>query len=248
MSTTTKAHALSPAEVEQFHRDGYLGPFDLFSPDEMAALRSEIEAVLESDPPDHTVRHHNRHLDSRTIWELTAQPKIVNRMNCVFGRDLLVWRTNFFIKHQNSTEIPWHQDAAYWPLEPAIVSSAWIAIDASTLDNGCVQIIPGSHRRILPTVPAPKGMEFNMMADMSDVDMSKMINLEMKAGQFILFNERTLHHSFANKSPNRRIGFAIRAILPIVRVLGKDSPQHKMMVLSGEDRMGFNELVDPPGT
>lgn len=247
MSTATQDHTLTPAEVEQFHRDGYLGPFDLFTPDEMAELRPRIDDVLASAPPDHTEHQHNRHLESRVVWDLASHPKIIGRMNCIFGPDLLLWRTNFFIKHQGGKEIPWHQDAAYWPIEPAIVSSAWIAIDDSTIENACVQIIPGSHRRILPTVPAGEEMEFHAMADMTDVDTSKMINLEMKAGQFILFNERTLHHSHRNDSPKRRIGLAIRTILPIVRVLRADSPRHKMVILSGEDRMGFNELTDPPG-
>ena len=64
--------ALSGAEVERFRRDGYLGPYSLCSADEMAALRPAIERVLETDPPVSHNRAHNRHLDSRALYDLAT--------------------------------------------------------------------------------------------------------------------------------------------------------------------------------
>ena len=81
--------------MARFRRDGYLGPFALCSPDEMAVLRPEIERVLATDPANGDGRVHNRHLDSRAVYDLATRPEIVERMACLYGPDLLLWRTNF---------------------------------------------------------------------------------------------------------------------------------------------------------
>lgn len=252
--------SLTPAQVEQFHRDGYLGPFAIASPGEVEMLRGQVEAVLARKPVDEATAanahflqgNHNRHLDSRVIFDLVTHPAIVQRMVRIMGPDLLLWRTNFFIKGAstslvtNDKEIPWHQDCNYWPIEPEVVVSAWLALDEVTVENSCVQIIPGSHRHILPTIPCGPEMAFVKMADPKLVDASRAVNMELRPGEFFLFNERTLHHSEPNRSGKRRMGVAVRVIPPIVRVLEADSVHHKMILIHGQDRLGFNPLMPPP--
>ena len=237
--------ALSAEEMDQFRTQGFLGPFGLCSPEEMGATRPAIEAVLESEPPDHRQKVHNRHLDHRLIWDLATDPEIISRMQCLYGDDLLMWRTNFFVKEPGAKEIPWHQDHNYWPLEPPIIASAWIAIDESTVENSCLQVIPGSHRRTLPHVRATADMGFVEMGDLDYLDLSQAVDLETRPGEFILFNERTVHHSESNRSQKRRIGLAVRVVVPIVSVLKYDAPEHALVQISGRDPMGFNKVVDP---
>ena len=237
--------ALSAEEMDQFRTQGFLGPFALCSPKEMGATRPAIEAVLESEPPDHRQKVHNRHLDHRLIWDLATDPEIIGRMQCLYGDDLLMWRTNFFVKEPGAKEIPWHQDHNYWPLEPPVIASAWIAIDESTVENSCLQVIPGSHRRTLPHVRATEDMGFAEMGDLDYLDLSQAVDLEMRPGEFILFNERTVHHSESNRSQKRRIGLAVRVVVPIVSVLKYDAPEHALVQISGRDPMGFNKVVDP---
>lgn len=131
IASTSAPAALSTAEMARFRRDGYLGPHKLCSPAEMAALRPAIEQVLDTVAP-HGSRGHNRHLDSRAVYDLATHPAIVERMAALYGPDLLLWRTNFFVKNRGSKAIPWHQDFNHWPLEPPVIVSAWIAVDPST--------------------------------------------------------------------------------------------------------------------
>ena len=145
---------LTEEEMLHFRTRGFLGPYSLCSEVEMAELRPAIEEVLETDPPNGKNRIHNRHLDSRVVYDLSTHPEILNRMVALYGADLLLWRTNFFIKYKGTKAIPWHQDFNYWPIEPPIIVSAWIAVDASTKENGNLQLIPGSHRKIIPHVKA----------------------------------------------------------------------------------------------
>lgn len=239
-------HALHAQEREQFWRQGYLGPYKLCSSEEMLSMHSKIEKVLETAPPDHNQVEHNRHLDSELIHNLATHPTIIKRMASLYGPNLLLWRTNFFIKEPGAKEIPWHQDFNYWPLEPPIIISAWIAVDSATLENSCLQIVPGSHRKVVPHVKATSDMAFNQMGDLGFVDTSTIVNLEMQPGEFVLFNERTLHHSEANRSDKRRIGLAVRVILPIVKVFDWDAPQHELIVVHGEDPVQFNQRNSDP--
>ena len=244
-TASTLAPALSATEMGRFRRDGYLGPFTLCPPAAMAALRPGIEQVLDTVPA-HGNRAHNRHLDSHAVYDLATEPAIVQRMACLYGPDLLLWRTNFFVKNRGSKAIPWHQDFNYWPLEPPVIISAWIAVDPSTRQNGNLQVIPGSHRSIVPHIEATPDVQFEEMADAGYYDARDLTDLEMQPGEFILFNERTLHHSEANHSDLRRIGLAVRAIIPIVKVLQYDSDDHTLQVIRGTDTMGFNRLAPPP--
>ena len=244
LAPTAAPAELSGAEMAQFRRDGYLGPYTLCSPAEMAELRPAIEQVLASEP-GHGNRVHNRHLDSRAVYDLATRPEIVERMACLYGPDLLLWRTNFFVKNRGSKAIPWHQDFNYWPLEPPVIVSAWIAVDPSTRQNGNLQVIPGSHRSIVPHIEATPDVQFQEMADAGYYDPRDLTDLEMQPGEFILFNERTLHHSEANHSDLRRIGLAVRVIIPIVKVLEYDSEDHTLQLIHGRDTMGFNRLGPP---
>lgn len=245
---TLSDHQLSREQCAKFVEDGYLGPFTMCSPDEMAEIRADVDHVI-STPPNSPQRHnaeHNRHLDSRVIYDLCTHPAIVGGMTSLYGSDLLLWRAHFWNKGPGAKEIPWHQDFNYWPLEPAVILSAWIAIDESTVENACVQVIPGSHRQIRPHIKATEDMAFHEMAKPGSYDPSEAVNLEMKPGEFILFNERTLHHSEPNRSQKRRLGLAARVILPFVNVLTYDSDDHGLMLIAGEDKLGFNRIVEPP--
>jgi hypothetical protein len=233
---------LTSDEIATFKAQGYLGPFPMMSPDEMAVITPGIVNITET-PPDTNHRFnllHNRHLDQALIMDLASHPAIVDRMVSLYGPDLLLWRTNFFVKQPGSKRIPWHQDFYYWPLEPPVICSAWIAIDPATAENSCLQVITGSHRKVIPHVKATEDMIFNEMGDEKYYDSEEAVDLEMKPGEFILFNERTLHHSHPNTSDKRRIGLAIRVILPFVTVLKYDSSDHVIPVIHGTDAMGFN--------
>lgn len=247
--------ALDIEEIDRFHTDGFVGPFAAMAPAEMASLRPAITELLASDPdpyPEqgfharHVPKNHNRFLDSELAFSLSTHPAIVDAATSIYGEDLLLWRAHFFDKGPGGKEIPWHQDYAYWPLEPAVIISAWLAIDLVTAENSCMQIVPGSHRRLIPHVKATPDMAFLEMADPDLVDeaideLGPPVDIELEPGQFILFNERVLHHSNANRSELPRCGLSIRLVPPMVKVLTYDSQNHALPIVSGTDRLGFNQ-------
>lgn len=250
MTTADSPIALTPDEINHFHHQGYLGPFAAVSPDEMATIRERIERdVLTADGPSDT-RTQARHLDHRFIYELAASEAIVGRLRSLIGDDIVLWTSYFFNKEPGGAEIPWHQDFNYWPIEPAINFSAWLAIDPVTTENSCVNVIPGSHRSVVPHIKAREGMAFRIEADPAQVKTDKAVAMELKPGEFFLFTEKLLHQSNANTSNMRRMGMAMRFTLPWVRVLDHEAPPlfpgHACVMVSGTDRFGFSRFTDPP--
>lgn len=245
-----KLFGLTLEEVHFFHDQGYLGPFARCTPDEMAVIRSRIETeVLTRDGPNPKSREHARHLDSRLMYDLCAHPAITERIAALIGPDIVLWSSNFWIKHPGGKEIPWHQDISYWPIDPPINITAWMAIDEVTRENSCVRIIPGSHKRALPNVKV-EGKWFEDATDMAFVDETKAIEMELKPGEFFIFSERLLHQSNANRSNRRRMGLAIRMTAPFVKVYHDQQPPlfpgHKNIMIRGEDRFGINQVTTPP--
>jgi hypothetical protein len=267
MQTTTAGEtrsagefSLTPGEVRQFHEQGFLPRFRLKSPEEMEPIRRTIGREVLGRPsawpgewtPGMCRFTQSRHLDSRPIWELCSDPRVVRRMASLLGRDLLLWRTNLWNKEPagddgpRSGEIPWHQDWFYWSMEPPMGVTAWLALDRTTRENSCVRVIPGSHKRAIPHVPV-HGKSFQTGADPALFDESQAVDMELEAGEFFLFNERLLHGSLPNRSRSPRLGLAIRVTVPFVRIAPEeDFVFHPLMVLHGSDEMGFNELCAPP--
>jgi len=242
-------YQLRANEADFFRDKGYAGPFTVMPPEEMAELRRYIdEELLTTDGQSHN-RLQSRHMDSRRIAELACHPAIISRMANLYGPDLIMWATYFFCKGPGGVEIPWHQDLSYWPLEPLINISAWIAIDKVTVENSCVQLIPGSHKAVYPTVKSSPDMAFATMTEPDCIDHSKVVNMELEPGQFFIFNEKTLHHSEPNRSNKRRMGMSVRVTLPIVKI-GQDEaplhPKHCAILACGKDYMGLNRLMDVP--
>jgi ectoine hydroxylase-related dioxygenase (phytanoyl-CoA dioxygenase family) len=262
--TTIASDELSPAEVARYREDGFLpGPYHLCSPEEMAETRERIEReVLGTDPPFADVipeeevrrgstRRQWRHLDKRLVYDLCAHPSVVRRMASLYGPDLILWRSLFFVKTPGGPASVWHQDWKSWPmLEPKITVTAWIAITEATLENSCMQLIPSSHKIEIPHIGSddPRVADFTH-PDPAYVDESKAVPVELKPGEFFLLDERVLHYAAAipQGSNRRRIGLAVRVTLPSVKVdHAQCFPGHKVVLINGQDRYGLNETTQPP--
>ena len=241
---------LTRDEVNFFVENGYLGPYAAMPPQEMASIRREIEdLVLTTDGPNPRSRMQSRHMDQAVIYDLATHPAIIDRIAGLLGPDLIVWATNLWMKEPGGAQIPWHQDINFWPLEPPVNASAWIAIDEVTVENACVQIIPGSHRQSLPHTRAEADMAFFKMADPTTFEADAAVNMELKPGEFFLFSERLLHGSSRNASQKRRLGISVRVTLPMVHVFQDASPLHEghsAIIARGKDVMGFNRYAGRP--
>ena len=247
--TALDSYPLTRAQSLALHEQGFVGPLTLWEPSETGAIRALLERLY-LDDPDPTVGPNIRHIRHLEVVELLRRRQLTDAMASVMGEDLFLWRVGFFNKaaREKRGEIPWHQDRNYWPLEPVIVCSAWIAVDDVDIDNSAMHVIPGSHRQMVPHIPATDEQVFQEQADPAYFDVHEAVPIELRAGQFVLFNERLLHWSRPNTSDRRRFGLAARVLPPQVRVLDYDSESHGLVQLRGGDPLGFNRIVEPAAT
>lgn len=247
---------LTADELARFHRDGFVGPFSLCEPEEMSALREQFAAIFAPQGTEEAVptmiaklnsdmqKGFGRHHEFRFLFDIANSPAIRGRVQSILGENLLLWRTMFFNKGPGSGQVPWHQDFDDWELEPMVVTSCWLAIDEAGLANGCVELIPGSHRRIYRMVKTEGHIldGFPRMSDPEEFDDSKVVPMQLKPGEFFLFNERVLHRSQPNNSDKQRLGMTMRYIPTMVRTL---DPSDRPILVGGHDAFGMNPLVEP---
>ncbi len=274
------------ADRKTFTERGYIGPFTLWEPEEMTAWwKVQRKALL--DPANDAVKvfdnplNYDRHLDIPGLSTLITEPDIVRRFQALIGPDIVCWRTEFFPKNPGDSGTGWHQVETYaigetssGMLEATEHSSGvpmeltcWVAFTEATRQNGCMKLIPGSHRQWRYDEHAPLG--FNGKArdnsffgynyddikiDKSwDPDQEHVDHVEMRPGQFIIFTARCIHGSNPNTSNRQRMGFAIRVVPTHVRVYGGmtefdefghhfELAKHGCVLVSGGDEFGHNRI------
>ena len=148
-----------------------------------------------------------------------------------------------------------HQDGNYWPIRPLATCTAWVAIDESNIDNGCMKVIPGSHKESVSYRHRKDQREklvLNQMVDDERVDLGKSCYLELDPGSFSLHDVHLIHGSSPNISGKRRAGVAIRYMPATshfdreLKKTGKDSgylvnySERPLWLLRGEDKAGNN--------
>ena len=213
---------LTPQQINDYHRDGFVFPVPALSAQQAALYRNHLEdyEARAGQPLQGNMRH-KTHLLFTWVDELAHNPAILDVVTDIIGPDVLLWNTNFFIKEAaNPGFVSWHQDSTYWGLEPDDVITAWVALTDATPDNGYMQFIPGSHKiEQLPHLDTfhrdnllSRGQEIAV-----EVDKSKAVGVGLQAGEMSLHHIKLVHGSEPNGSADRRIGVAIRYIPTYVR-------------------------------
>ena len=83
---------------------------------------------------------------SAAFLDLARDPEIVELVSGVIGDDVILWGCHVFCKPAGEGyETPWHQDGHYWPIRPLANCTVWVALEESTVENGCLRVIPRSH-------------------------------------------------------------------------------------------------------
>lgn len=256
MVSQIKSHepiSLTPTEADQYRNQGYCGPFKLCSPEEMSEIKAAIRANVLSKNGPMGIPRLDRHVDSRLVYDLCSHPSIIDRASSILGPDLVLWFSEFFDKPPGEkTEIPFHKGTLFFPIEPQINLNAWIALDTVTIKNGCMQILAGSNKSIYPTLPPFAKIEgykedFYIVTDPKYVDSNDLVNMEMKAGEFFLFNENVVHGSLPNLSFDNRLGLVARMTIPIVKIYHEFRYEgHGALIVKGQDYMNINHVISPP--
>jgi len=239
---------LASAAVEQYRRDGFYFPIRVMSAPEALAARRLLEAV----EAEHGGRlggelRHKPHLLFTWLADLVRHPAILDPVEAVLGPNLLAWSSSFFIKEaRDPAYVSWHQDATYWGLSAPDVLTAWVAFTDATVENGAMRMVPGSHDEQLAhrDTFAPNNLLSRGQEIAVEVDEARGVDVLLRAGEMSLHHVRMVHGSPANRSDDRRIGFAIRYIPTYVRQIAGNGDS-AMLVRGVDEYHHFTPELPP---
>jgi len=232
---------------------GYHFPIRAMDAESALGYRRELETVeqLAQDNPDNVnanIWFTNANFVLPFVDEITRMDAILDPVKAILGPDVLVWNSSFFSKDANSPDfVSWHQDLKYWGLSDIEEVTAWVALSPSTVESGCMRVVPGSHKLELAD-HKDTFSDVNMLSRGQElaveVDESEAVDVELQPGEFSLHHGRLFHASRPNRSADRRIGLAIRYISPAMSQRG--GVKTYAHLVAGEDHHGHFHLLPPP--
>lgn len=259
---------LQAAEIEQYHREGWVIPAWRLDAPRVAALAQSLEALLQANPGVRPEKLVSAHIEgdngegvrgSRDFLELARDPEIVELVSDAIGQDLILWGCHVFCKPAHEGyETPWHQDGHYWPIRPLATCTVWLALEPSTRANGCLRVIPRSHtaRQLHDHLHEDRSdLTLNQRLAAGSFDETQAVDLELQPGQMSLHDVYMIHGAAANTSGQRRTGVALR-YMPSTSVFERnlspvngqsglpvDFSRRPLWLLRGVDRSGRNDFV-----
>ena len=239
---------LSSNQLKQYEDKGFVSPINIFSKDKANEIRNEIE-LIENKMPGELEKsgRYNAHLISPLLDEVAHNPKILDAVQSLIGKNILICGTTLFIKNPNEKGfVSYHQDAKYIGLEPHNWVTAWVAITDSNEENGCMRMWSGSHKDNLKEHDQKfnAGNLLTRGQTVKNVPIEKTTPLILKAGQMSLHHPAVVHGSEQNNSNDRRIGFVIQSYIGtnVKQILGKNSVQ----LARGVDKFNYHEKIERP--
>jgi non-heme Fe2+,alpha-ketoglutarate-dependent halogenase len=238
---------LSSNQLKQYNDEGFVAPINIFSKEKAKEIRNQIEFIEKELPGelDKSGRY-NAHLISPLLDEVTHNSKILDTVESLIGKNILVCGTTLFIKNPNEKGyVSYHQDAKYIGLEPHNWVTAWVALTDSNEKNGCMKMWPGSHLDIKNH--DEKFNEENLLTrgqTVENVPDNEVKSVKLVAGQMSLHHPRIVHGSGVNKSNDRRIGFVIQSYIGtnVRQILGQNSVQ----LARGVDEFNHHDIIQRP--
>lgn len=236
---------LSDAQVDGFERHGWVAPIRVVDADVALELRQRLEAEERrlGGPLAGNARQKS-HLLYSWLAELVFHQVILDAVEDLYGPELLCWSSTLFAKEAHTASfVSWHQDSTYWGLSRPDVVTAWFAITPSTVANGALEVVSGSHR--LDQLPhrdtfAAENLLTRGQEVAVDIGDATPAVIELQPGEISLHHVRLVHGSAPNHSDERRIGFAMRFIpTSVAQIVGSAD---SATLVRGIDRFAHFEL------
>lgn len=264
--------SLSTEQVEFFHEFGYLKGIRMLTDKQVDILREQLTQLMDVSSSGLELfyeYHTNESADPNTVlfhalgaWrimpgfhDLLWNPRFTIPASQLLGGAIRLWHDQLFCKPAyHGGVVAWHQDYSYWTrTTPLAHLTCWIGLDDSTLDNGCVQYVPGSHR--WPDLP-----KTGLTGDMDSIrsvltdeqkEKFKPVAIELKKGESSFHHPRMIHGSYGNLTDRPRRATVINVIRDGV-MSDSDQPllQGISVIPKGRKIAGrfFPLLFDPEAT
>jgi hypothetical protein len=220
---------LTESQVAAYHSDGYLSGIRVMEEPEAEHIRRQfdgLEAEVGRDLAE--IGLLDRHFDQRFIWDLAASPSVLDCVESLIGPNILLLATHFFCKYgEGAKYVAWHQDATYWGLEPPNALTVWYAVDGSDRENGCMRVLPGTHRGGIrahgKADAAGNLLSVNQEVPVTPEEEASVVDLILRPGEVSIHDGAAVHGSLPNRSTRRRCGLTLRYIPTTVKPVALNS-------------------------
>jgi len=258
---------LSPDEIERYRAEGWVVPNFRLPAARVTAMVDALDALIHANPGVRPEKLVSAHVEgdngegvrgSRAFLDLARDPEIVDLVSGVVGDDVILWGCHVFCKPAGEGyETPWHQDGHYWPIRPLANCTVWVALEESTVENGCLRVIPRSHigHRLHEHLHEDRtDLTLNQRMAAGSFDEASAVDIELQPGQMSLHDVYMIHGAAANTSRKRRTGVALRympstsvferALRPVDGKSGVpvNFARRPLWLVKGVDRSGRNDL------
>jgi ectoine hydroxylase-related dioxygenase (phytanoyl-CoA dioxygenase family) len=229
--------SLTPQQIDQFKTQGYLVVDNVFSPAEIERLQRACDELAaqahgltaSTDRFKLTVFREGGKLVQQVgdphemsgVWlDLVRDPRLLDKVAGLLGPNLQVYYSQLMMKApRQGFTAPWHQDFAFFPHSRANILACSVVIDEATLENGCIHVIPGSHKLGLINHYDEQGVFTGIVRDHNGFDPNTAVALPAKAGSLLFWHALTLHSSPPNRTEHPRRILVIEYKDPADRLL-----------------------------
>ena len=262
------------ARVSRYRRDGFVVVTDLLADDELATLRAETVRIClrELSAPDGEDKDHARpdadvlrsflcihfpHKVSPVLFDLLSHPRAVEILTGIIGPDVKAMQSMLFIKSEGKPGQAWHQDEYFIPTRDRSLTGVWIALDDATVSNGCLWVLPGSHRAgIIYPERDIDDLRFDCTTEAYEFPYGDedAVPVEVRAGSAVIIDGYLLHRSLPNVLPGSLRRAVVNHYMSAQSLLPWRAPragEHMAMVddrdivmVAGEDPYAYKGIED----
>lgn len=233
----------------QFERDGYMVFPAVVDQDLVREAGNDVEWLIRNNPDLRPEKLYHTLMKDDPFWvRLISDGRLLDIAEIFIGPDIALFASHYLCKPPgDGLPVLWHQDGSYWPLEPMEVVTLWLAVDDSTPENGCMRVLPGTHRTPLQELRRREDTP-NVLSSEIDpalVDESKAVDIVLGAGDVSVHHPNVIHGSNANTSNKRRCGLTIRYIPASTRITSEEQWESAFF-LRGRPVTGVNTYLPFP--
>ena len=234
---------------QQYERDGYLVVQNVLDEALIADAQRHVDWYRSQHPGATPEQLHGELTDVRDpfYFHIARDERLLEIAAQFVGSDIAVFATGYIFKPPHSDlKILWHQDGSYWPLEPMEVVTLWVAISESTPANGCMRVIPGTHRMDLHPMQTDRSERnlLNSRIDPALVEEERAVDLILRPGDVSIHHPNILHGSGANGSDDWRVNLVIRYIPTSTRITRQ--PWERAFLARGRAVPNLNQYLPEP--
>jgi ectoine hydroxylase-related dioxygenase (phytanoyl-CoA dioxygenase family) len=230
-------------KVKDYRRDGYiLYHHQIFAPERLEKLAGIFEEHLAEKGSKLSDELDTPHFRDPRLLHFLLGEEVLDLVEPITGPDIVLWSSHFICKDPyTGRATPWHEDSALW--EGRVdnydnIVTAWLALDRSTCENGCMRVIPGTHHNGFSDYVAADRATNTFSTQIAQVDETTAVDFELERGECSLHDSRIIHGAAANTSPYRRCGYTMRYLPASTRVFPERNQGHKLWLARGRDRAG----------